>query len=726
MAVAQTYQNELPDIKKKVDNWHRYFKNNIDRFHTFRYFIYKSNLTSLQKNALQELNRDPLEFNIVEAYVSRLVGEFSKQEPSIEVMNSPDTAVIDPAIIDLIEGNMRCVLQEANNNNFEEQIYKDILTGGFSVAEVYTDYKNNSTFNQEIFLRHLADPTMCGFDPFAVNPSKSDGEYCFALYPQTKEVFQQNYPDISIDKVSFARSSIGNFSFSYFADTNTPVVLVGKMYIKKHKRVKLIYAADNRTYTNDDYQELLSQHQKIGTIHQPPVILKTRWADQVKICCYEFIETEVIDYYETDYDSLPLVFFDGNSALVREGGEGSTVTQLTRPYIQNTISAQKLKNVAAQVIAKEIDFTSPTKFMIDKDAIPENYLETWLQPQKAGSLIFQSTDKAGRALPAPIPVQRMGLPPEIFGIFNSMDQSIQMILGAYDSSLGINDNQLSGAAITAGAMQSNAAAYPYILGFIQGLNQISQIILQLIPKYYVTPRTIPVIKADGSRDYKFINDPNNPKSNIKGVASDSLQVSVQAGVNFEVQKQQSLQTIISLMNISQSFKAMMEQMGLPILLSNISIRGADQLEVLSQQWQQQQAQIQQQQQQAAQQQGQMQNPQMAKIQLDQVKLQQEDKWNTIEAQQKAQEMQIDQLRTVLTYLTHQQHDAVALKAVAADKDTDDINLALEKRDQDHRHTRDLTKDVVDMIARQPTEVPTSPSISSLITNTQEQPKNENG
>ena len=47
-----------------------------------------------------------LEFNILEAYVSRLLGEFSKQEPSIEVSaENPENA--DPQTIEVVEQHMR-------------------------------------------------------------------------------------------------------------------------------------------------------------------------------------------------------------------------------------------------------------------------------------------------------------------------------------------------------------------------------------------------------------------------------------------------------------------------------------------------------------------------------------------------------------------------------------------------------------------------------------------
>jgi hypothetical protein len=151
---------------------------------------------------------------------------------------------------------------------------------------------------------------------------------------------------------------------------------------------------------------------------------------------------------------------------------------------------------------------------------------------------------------------------------------MQSILGSYDASLGINNNQLSGVAIVEGATQSNAAAMPYVVSFLQSLNQVAHIIVDLIPKYYVTPRTLPITLPDGKRSYALINQQGGIALKYR---SEQLEVSVNAGVNFAIQKTRALQQIIALMQASPLFAQFINTEGLPILLDNLEIRGIDQL-----------------------------------------------------------------------------------------------------------------------------------------------------
>jgi hypothetical protein len=104
----------------------------------------------------------------------------------------------------------------------------------------------------------------------------------------------------------------------------------------------------------------------------------------------------------------------------------------------------------------------------------------------------------------------------------------------------------------------------------------------------VTPRTIPIILPDGKRDYYEINKKGNMKFDYDVSA---LEVTIEPGVNYEVQKQIALKTITALMGVSDSFKEFMNQNGLEVLLDNIDIRGIEKLRYLVQEWMDQQKQL---------------------------------------------------------------------------------------------------------------------------------------
>jgi hypothetical protein len=689
--VAKTYQDQLKRIKINVEDSYSYFKTNNDRFHKIRRFVFDSTLTQDDKDKLAEMQKPQVEVNILEALVSRLLGDFSQQQPGIQVSSNPQSQNTDPRQIQVIEGYMRSILLDSNKSATRYEGYKDLLSGGFSVFKLLTKYENPYSFHQNIDFIKADDPTLCGFDPMARLPHKGDGRYCFELCPKTKEEFEIEFPDIDISQVLFTRSAeFEHFNWSY-KNGKKEVVLVCDYYEKKTKRIKLIYAADQQSYTEEQYERLV-MHYNANRFEQPPAVVTTRWTNSEVICRYRVIENQVLDYVETVYEMFPLIFVDGNSILLKAEGSNNAVAQFTRPYVYHAIDAQRIKNFALQTYANKIENMPQHQYLIDKNSIPEQYQDAYQNPQRASSLVYQSKDAQGNEVLPPQPVMVPPMPPEVAQLTFSMDQTIQAILGVYDAQMGdVTKRNLSGVAIIAGATQSNAAALPYVEGFMQGLNRVAEGCLNLIPKINVLPR----LGKDGKRNYVRVNDKQGMQLNY---APYMMSVEVEAGVNFEIQKDQALNAITGLIQAlppTSWFTQFISQMGMSYILDNLSIHGIDQLKVSFEQFVQQQQQMQAQ----AQAMGAQANP---AVQLKQAELQMKDQHHQDDMQLEQQKLVNEQqkiknekLKIQIDGANNARDDAIQLVKVKAEGENDATELALKKHDhvlrhadQLHRHTKE--------------------------------------
>ena len=601
--IAKKHTSQLEKIKQNVEQAYIYFRPNYDRFHQFMRFVYKSTLTEDDIAVLATLGRPQIEFNMMEAYISRLRGEFSRMEPGFIIRAQDGYEDIDPKLLSILEAHFRSILVDSDNDGFSYDVYTDLLIGGFSVVEVYTDYISEMSMDQKICTQRTFDPTLCGFDPLARKSHKGDGRFCFQFFPKEAEEAVSEFGSDAIKGMKFARSFSG-FNWSYRA-ARKDVVLICDYYQKDYKKEKITKLTNGRVVSVKNYEELMVLWDQAGYIEQPPQpVGKMRETMIEHITRHRFSGAQLLDVQKTDFKMLPLIFFDGNSAVLRDNNDTSA-EQMTRPYIYNVRDAQRLKNYAGQSLANELENTVEHKFIASVESIPEDYLEAYINVQKPGTLLYNAYFEGDpdRPLQPPREIVRTPIPPEISATFQMSDNLIQGILGSYDAALGIQNNELSGVAIMQGAMHSNAAAMPYTVGFMKGLNRVCQVILDLIPKYYVTPRSLPIVKPDGKRSYEVINKRGSPFMNYDAM---SLDVKVEAGVNFAVQKQISLETIIQLMQTSEAFAAFINTKGLGILLDNIDIRGIEGLRQAAgefmQETQQKQAQMEQMAQQQAQQQ----------------------------------------------------------------------------------------------------------------------------
>lgn len=696
--VGKKVSAELSKLKENVENSYQYFKPNYERYHTMRRFVFRSTLTDDEKSKLEELNRPPLEFNVLEAYISRLRGEFSKQEPSFCVRPAPDVGTVDPILVETIEGYLLSRLEESKSDSFEYKIYTDQLSGGFSVMKVWTEYENERTFNQSIKLGRVYDPTLCGFDPLARDPHKGDGEYCYEIFPIDREEFVRLYPNVDLSGLTNSKSLAG-FDWYYKAGKKD-ILLFCNYYKKKKKKRKVVYIAPMgnipaQSMFEEEYEDLVRQFEDARAVAQAPVITATRMSEITTICRYQFIENQIIKYEETDYKFLPLIFVDGNSIYLRESNEGSSTIQFTRPYIYNAVDTQRLKNVAGQTMANEIELMVTHKFKVPKEAIPEQYQEAYNNVQRASTLVYNAFDSNGTPIPPPEEVQRVPIPPEIPNTFAMADQTIQAILGSYDAALGINDNQLAGVAIVEAATQSNAAAMPYIVNFLAALNQAANIIIDLIPKYLNNPRMIPVIDSQKKATFRAINGfpaTDGSKPIDMKYSPSTFNVTVTPGVNFEIQKNRSVQMLTMLGKTFPAVNQLINTQGLAILFDNLDFRGAEQLKGMAEDMMEQQQQ--------QQQQGPPPNPAIMRLNLDQQKLQMDTQTKQQSLLLEAQQIKNDMMKMMMQYESDRNQDLVQLQKARTETAVHAATLDLQHKKQMHDQAMDAmdqTNKLIDSI-----------------------------
>lgn len=667
--IAKKHLDKHKEIKNNIEQARQYFDKNNKRYEYFVKAVFDTSLSAQDVTTLQQLGKPPLEFNILESFISRLRGEFSTQQPSLTTRAADGVPVtmmkeLTPTI-DVLQAHLRAVLFDASNDKLQYDVYSDLLAGGFSVFEVYTDYVSPKSFEQNIYVDRVFDPVLTGFDPLARKSHKGDGRFCFQLYPRTREEFEEEYGKAAAEKMRYSKNMEG-FTWSYRNEQgNEEIILVCDYYVKRIKRQKVYKLTGGKSYFEDEYKEHMKKWDNPLVTEPAPVVTRTRWTDVEVIERFRLCETGILDHVETNYRHLPLVFVDGNSALITDAG---VQHQMTRPYVYHALGIQKLKNFAGQSLAGELQSISQCKIMAALEAVPEDYLEAYNAPQVPNTLLYNHfyEENPEITLPPPTPLPRTPIPPEITNTFRMSDEMTQIILGSYDMALGNRSQETSGYAIALGAMQSNSASMPYVVGYIKGLNRVAQIIVDLIPKYYRTPRSLPVLDEDGKRSYEIINDKKVQGSVFMNYDPDSLYVKVEAGVNFAMQKEMALKTIVSLMQASPAFAQFMNEEGLSTILDNLEIRGIDKLRGKALEFEKKQAVMQQQraasEKKMAEMSAQIESQRMTiemqraqaetmkvmkeaqsptKTQVDMAKLNQEGQFKAVEAQQNQQKIDID-------------------------------------------------------------------------------------
>lgn len=576
--INKTTQQQYDRIHKNIRTWIKFFEKNVIDFKNSKKMVFESSMTQDDKNILLDQKRPTYEFNVLEPYISRLLGEFSIVNPQFKLLPCNDDAK-NISTIDTVSSIIRAILYKSQSDSIDNEIYKDMLGGGFSAMRLVTKYRNESSFDQDILIERVYDPCKVGFDPQARMPHKGDGRYCYEIIPLSEEDFIEKYPDADIRNI---KSSIEGIKWRYSDNFGNRFINVCEYFEVETKNIKLhlmganevMGIPDNTTFTDDELKALTDAISP-GSPLIPPVPKQSEMREVKKYYRYRltggmFLESRKL----TDFSFLPIFFFDGNSFF-------SDDKQTTRSYVYQAKDAQRAKNIVANIFLGEIQDIRRTRMTVSQEALPDDpdYIDSYIHPEKNyAALIYKQFDENGTPLQGPQIFPSAPIPPELFNTFSGMDNTIQNLLGSYDAQQGILSGDVSGRAIIAGATQSNAAAKPYMINYISTITQVLRSIVDLIPKIYVTPRTIPIVTASGQRSSVKINA-------MDGVRLDydpnELDLYVSEGASFEIQKKEALGAMAQLSATNPGLNQLLSTKGLPIMLENLDIRGADKLQAMA-------------------------------------------------------------------------------------------------------------------------------------------------
>jgi len=514
----------------------------------------------------------------------------------------------------------------------------------------------------------------------SMREDKADAEYCFEIFPKRKEDLVREFPDVDLKGVKSASASpsIGKFQWSYNLNDDE-VFLVADYYEKKRTKKTIILLSDGQVMTSSDYAKFLENWEMEGRIEQAPIpVGKPRTTEVTKIIRYKLMGNEILDREETDYRNLPLIFVDGNSILQKKNGTG-VVRQMTRPYVYNAKGVQKMKNFTLQTLCNDIENMGPAKMIVAKDAIPPQYLDAYVNPQSAIVYIYNAfkNDDINVPLPPPTAMPRPMIPPEISNAAIMSDQLVSNILGSFDASMAqMTQQQMSGKAVQEVSTMSNAAAMPYVVSFMRGLQSAAQAVIDLIPLYYTTPRTIPVIDNEGKKSYVKINQEGAISFDYE---HDAIQVNVEAGISFNLQQDRALQQINALMHASPKIAKFFSGDGMKYLFSNMNFRGVEHIEEDVEQFVKQEAQMEQQMMQA-----QMQQPKMEQMamQVVQQQVQSEHQVGMAKVQVQAQDVEMKAAMKMAELELQNKRLQIELAKAVAQMHVDEQTLGIEQQRAD--------------------------------------------
>lgn len=438
------------------------------------------------RSARENESRPCLTVNKTDPYVRQITNDQRQNRPSIKVIAVDDKADVETA--EILEGMTRRIQERSGADVAYDTAFEGAVTNGFGYFRIRTDFDDPKSFNQEIIIDPVLDPSSVTIDPFSRKPDGSDMKFCFIESNMSKDAYLAEFGESKLAKSS-DWSTLQDFTEGW---VEAESVKVAEYFYIEHKKVTIVLLNDGVVFEKKDLPEILPDSVSIEDERETllPVI---KWCkiDGVEILS----ETEWLGSW------IPVIpsygkMIDINGELILSG------------LVRDLMDSQRMYNYNTSNEAEAIALAPKAPYIVAEGQIPEQYAGMWETANKFSYsfLPYKPTAIAGIAVPPP---QRQTYEPAIQAITQSRMQAsedMKSTSGIQDAAIGALSNEVSGRAIDRRAHQSQTSNFHYVDNLTRSLRHAGRIIVELIPRIYTAAQAIRILGEDGQAEIIRINE----------------------------------------------------------------------------------------------------------------------------------------------------------------------------------------------------------------------------
>lgn len=443
--------------------------------------LYQWSQTITSARGLGTVDERPcLTINKVRQHNLQIINDAKQNKPSVKVKPVGNGATYDGALI--YSGICEHIEYISNAQQAYDTAAVFQVDGGIGWWRVVTDYADDDSFDQEIFIRRVKDPLTIYMDPDIREADGSDAKFGFVFDDMTREKFNEAYPKFK-DKVT--KSPLG------VTDD-----WVGKDKVRIAEYYRVVEEADKLVaFMLPTGQRVIERKSKLEkelfkAVADDP---QTKMRDIVdrQVEWFLIVGNEIAERNIWPGKYIPLVRVIGEETII-EGKldrKGHTRAQKDPQRIYNYWSSSAVEQVALQTKVPYVAAAAAIEGL-------ETYWETANTVNHSVLPYNHMTDVGGE-----IPQPKREAPPVMANAYiegmKISSEELKEVTGQYNAELGMEGNEKSGVAIQQRQRQGDNATYHYIDNLAVAIKFTGKILIDLIPKIYDTQRIIKIMGDDG-------------------------------------------------------------------------------------------------------------------------------------------------------------------------------------------------------------------------------------
>ncbi len=521
-------------------------------------FVYSENGQWDRDTKKRRAGRPCYTFNRLIGAVNQVIGDQQQARPQLKIRGVDDDS--DPELAEVFSGLIRNIEDMSDANSIYDMGFKFAVAGGYGAWRIMPEFRSEKSFDQEIFIRPVHNPMTVFWDHASQDPMKRDQNACAVAVRISKKRYEALY-----GKDKAASLSIGRDKGDWVTEKQ---VRIAEYWKRTPRSIEIALMSDGRVVELDAETKKVQEELDDSDL-DVPTIVRTR---KTKVFQVTWWKVDAVNILEGpivyDWKHIPVVRLPGRHINI----EGQHYTQ---SMVRHSKDAQRMYNYDRTTMSEAVGNTPRAPYMLTAKMI-KGYEKQWKEANASNRpyLLYSADPDAVGTGGVPRREPPPDVPQALVALAALDSDDIKATTGQFDASLGERGPQESGEAIRARQLEGDVGSFEFMGNLAKALKFTGEILVDMIPKVYDTARTIRVLGLDGQEDFVKINAFDEASGKQNDLSAGRYDVSVTIGPSYSTQRREALQQLLE----ASEIMPLISQIAPDIILKNLDVPGADELE----------------------------------------------------------------------------------------------------------------------------------------------------
>jgi len=537
------------------------------------------------KKQRTEDGRPCLTINRLPGYVRQLTNEMREGRPGIEI--TPVDSGADPDLAEALQG----IIQHIEANSDADVAYQRAADAQVRIGRgwfrIVPEYADDTSFEQELRIKSVRNPNTVYFDAASQEMDGSDARYAFIVEDIPNPEYDLRFGKDTRESLEvFARS--GEKFNQWMPEGKTRVAEY--YYLEPKKRT--LHALQNGMLVDDAQMNDPVFQQMVAEQQIDPTPVSTREVEGRQLCWALINGARILEGNETKTAGrkMPGRWIPIFPVYGEEIDNDGSVDW--KGIIRDSIDSQRMSNYWKSAKTEAVALAPKAPYIAEEGQLESHEDEWQLANVKNLSVLRYKAKALDGHLIGP-PQRNTAEPPiQAMAMLSLEAENDLRATSGFSYDVGAQEKRLeqSGRAIIARQKQGELGNSHFSAHQSIALRHAGRVLLDLIPKYYDTPRVKRILGRDGQQREVLIHA-GNPEAAQRMAQAQGLahlrifdlsigryDVRVSAGISFASQRDQDQQTMTSIMQANPAMSNILGDLLFGTMNSPIAKRAASRLQ----------------------------------------------------------------------------------------------------------------------------------------------------